>query len=197
MPGTIGALQVLDTQKQGEVFVHRAKLASGRVPEVGEAVRVAVDAARRANIQRHHTVTHLFDWALHEVVSKDARQRGSLVAPGRMRFDFNNPGAANRTATGGHRAARQRTHQRERARCIGLKCRSLRFAAMRTSCRSSARSMATSCALCRSAATPGKLDGFCTELCGGTHTRTTGRHRPVQDHEGIRHRRPAFDVWKA
>ena len=87
----IGQLQVLDTQKQGELFVHRAKLADGRAPEVGEAVRVAVDAERRANIQRHHTATHLFHWALHEVVSKDARQRGSLVAPDRFRFDFNHP----------------------------------------------------------------------------------------------------------
>ena len=87
----IGQLQVLDTQKQGELFVHRAKLADGRAPEVGEAVRVAVDAERRANIQRHHTATHLFHWALHEVVSRDARQRGSLVAPDRFRFDFNHP----------------------------------------------------------------------------------------------------------
>jgi len=87
----IGQLQVLDTQKQGELFVHRAKLADGRAPEVGEAVRVAVNAERRANIQRHHTATHLFHWALHEVVNKDARQRGSLVAPDRFRFDFNHP----------------------------------------------------------------------------------------------------------
>jgi alanyl-tRNA synthetase len=87
----IGRLNVLDTQKQGDVYVHHAELANGRPPEVGEAVRVAVDAGRRANIQRHHTVTHLFHWALHEVVSKDARQRGSLVAPDRLRFDFNHP----------------------------------------------------------------------------------------------------------
>ncbi len=87
----IGRLNVLDTQKQGDVYVHHAKLADGRAPEVGEAVRVAVDAGRRANIQRHHTVTHIFHWALHEVVSKDARQRGSLVAPDRLRFDFNHP----------------------------------------------------------------------------------------------------------
>jgi alanyl-tRNA synthetase len=87
----IGKLQVLDTQRQGEVYVHRAKLADGRAPEIGEAVGVAVDAARRANIQRHHTVTHLFHWALHQVVSRDARQKGSLVAPDRFRFDFNHP----------------------------------------------------------------------------------------------------------
>lgn len=87
----VGRLQVLDTQKQGELVVHRAKLVSGRAPEVGEAVRVAVDAERRANVQRHHTATHLFHWALREVVGPEARQRGSLVAPDRFRFDFNAP----------------------------------------------------------------------------------------------------------
>jgi len=87
----VGTLQILDTQKQGELFVHRAKLVSGRAPEPGEGVLVDVDAERRADIQRHHTATHLFHWALHEVVSQDARQRGSLVADDRMRFDFNSP----------------------------------------------------------------------------------------------------------
>ncbi|NOU35462.1 MAG: alanine--tRNA ligase [Kiritimatiellaceae bacterium] len=87
----IGELQILDTQKQGELIVHRAKLVSGRAPEPGEGVLVDVDAERRADIQRHHTATHLFHWALHNVVSKESRQRGSLVAPERMRFDFNSP----------------------------------------------------------------------------------------------------------
>ena len=86
-----GTLKILDTQKQGELFVHRAKLVSGRAPEPGEGIRIDVDAERRADIQRHHTATHLFHWALHEAVSEDARQRGSLVADDRMRFDFNSP----------------------------------------------------------------------------------------------------------
>jgi alanyl-tRNA synthetase len=80
-----------DTQKQGELFVHRAKLLSGRAPEPGEGVLVDVDAERRADIQSHHTATHLFHWALHKIVSEDARQRGSLVANDRLRFDFNSP----------------------------------------------------------------------------------------------------------
>jgi len=85
--GLIGSAKVLDTQKQGNVYVHR----SAAPLEQGQRVRAAVDMPRRSNIQRHHTVTHLFHWALHEVVSKDARQKGSLVAPDRFRFDFNQP----------------------------------------------------------------------------------------------------------
>ncbi len=84
-----GRLKITQTQKKGDVIVHRGLLAEGRLPEPGEAVRVAVDAARRAAIQRHHTVTHLLHWALHEVVSEHASQKGSYVGPDKLTFDFN------------------------------------------------------------------------------------------------------------
>src|SRR5204863_2103643 len=57
-------------------------------PEPGEAVRVSVDADRRKLIQGHHTVTHLLHWALHEIVSRDATQKGSYVGPDKLTFDF-------------------------------------------------------------------------------------------------------------
>ena len=61
----VGQLRVTDTQKRGDVFVHRATVVEGRAPEPGEAVRISVDADRRKLIQGHHTVTHLLHWALH------------------------------------------------------------------------------------------------------------------------------------
>ncbi len=84
----VGQLRVIDTQKRGDVFVHRATVVEGRAPEPGEAVRVSVDADRRKLIQGHHTVTHLLHWALHEVVSRDASQKGSYVGPDKLTFDF-------------------------------------------------------------------------------------------------------------
>ena len=84
----VGQLRVIDTQKRGDVFVHRAALVKGRAPEPGEAVRISVDADRRKLIQGHHTVTHLLHWALHEVVSRDASQKGSYVGPDKLTFDF-------------------------------------------------------------------------------------------------------------
>src|SRR5205823_6206406 len=71
-----------------DVFVHRAALVKGRAPEPGEAVRISVDADRRKLIQGHHTATHLLHWALHEVVSRDATQKGSYVGPDKLTFDF-------------------------------------------------------------------------------------------------------------
>src|SRR5205823_6032387 len=61
----VGRLDLVDTQKKGDVVIHRARLAEGRAPEPGEAVRVSVDADRRRAIERHHTVTHILHWALH------------------------------------------------------------------------------------------------------------------------------------
>src|SRR5207244_2790578 len=84
----IGQLRVIDTQKRGDVFIHRAKLMEGRAPEPGEAVRISVDADRRKLIQGHHTATHLLHWALHEVVSCDASQKGSYVGADKLTFDF-------------------------------------------------------------------------------------------------------------
>ena len=54
-----------------------------------DTVTLKVDTDRRREIEKHHTATHLFHWALHQVVSSDATQQGSLVAPDRLRFDFN------------------------------------------------------------------------------------------------------------
>ena len=51
-------------------------------------MRISVDADRRKSIQGHHTVTHLLHWALHEIVSRDASQKGSYVGPDKLTFDF-------------------------------------------------------------------------------------------------------------
>ncbi len=84
----VGQLRINDTQKRGDIIIHRATVYEGRPPEPGEAVRVAVDAERRNAIQRHHTVTHILHWALHELISRDAAQKGSYVGPDKLTFDF-------------------------------------------------------------------------------------------------------------
>ena len=73
----VGQLRVIDTQKRGDVFVHRAEVVEGRAPEPGEAVRISVDADRRKLIQGHHTVTHLLHSAMHGEVRAMRRKRGA------------------------------------------------------------------------------------------------------------------------
>lgn len=78
---------VINTRKIGNTWLHLVE--PGEAPSEGSEVTLSVDAPRRAAIQRHHTVTHLLHWALHEVVSREASQKGSYVGPDKLTFDFN------------------------------------------------------------------------------------------------------------
>jgi alanyl-tRNA synthetase len=85
------AVDVTDTQKKADgLFVHFGRVASGTV-KTGAPVELKVDAARRARIRRNHSATHLVHEALREVLGTHVAQKGSLVAPDRLRFDFSHP----------------------------------------------------------------------------------------------------------
>jgi alanyl-tRNA synthetase/REP element-mobilizing transposase RayT len=79
--------RITNTQKTGHTWLHF--LDGAEAPPVGSEVTLSVDAAHRTAVQRHHTVTHLLHWALHEVVSREATQKGSFVGPDKLTFDFN------------------------------------------------------------------------------------------------------------
>ncbi|HEY3414708.1 MAG TPA: alanine--tRNA ligase [Armatimonadota bacterium] len=82
--GTIGNARVLNTTKVGGIFIHEI---DGSL-NPGDNVVARVDTSRRRAITRAHTATHLLHWALHQVVGVHATQKGSLVEPDRLRFDF-------------------------------------------------------------------------------------------------------------
>ncbi len=80
-------VSVEDTSKQlGRVFVHHALIAAGSIA-VGDAVKLQIDAARRTRIRANHSATHLLHEALRERLGTHVAQKGSLVAPDRLRFD--------------------------------------------------------------------------------------------------------------
>ena len=83
-----GRFQVTDTLKTAlGIVVHRGKMLSGTL-SAGETVEAEVNIERRLDISRNHTATHILQHALRQVLGKQVQQRGSLVTPDRLRFDF-------------------------------------------------------------------------------------------------------------
>jgi alanyl-tRNA synthetase len=82
------SIAVTDTQKKADgLFVHLGTVSEGKV-KVGAAVELEVDHARRSRLRANHSATHLIHEALREVLGTHVAQKGSLVAPERLRFDI-------------------------------------------------------------------------------------------------------------
>src|SRR5262249_527040 len=73
-----------------DVFVHSGTVEKGTL-KVGTALTLDVDHSRRGAIRRNHSATHLLHEALRQVLGDHVAQKGSLVAPDRLRFDFSHP----------------------------------------------------------------------------------------------------------
>ncbi len=87
--GANGRADVLDTQRiVAGVTGHRVKISSGEIA-VGDEVAAEVDRRWRTGAERAHTATHILHWVLRSRLGEHAHQAGSLVEPGRLRFDFN------------------------------------------------------------------------------------------------------------
>jgi alanyl-tRNA synthetase len=88
-----GRLEVVDVQQPiPGLIVHKARVLRGEVRQ-GEAGFAEIDVTRRKAISRSHTATHLIHQTMRAFLGESATQAGSLNAPGRLRFDFNTPGA--------------------------------------------------------------------------------------------------------
>jgi len=86
--GASGRFSVTDTVRvEPDIIVHKGKVIEGHLAADDE-VKAVVDVDRRLDIARNHTATHLLQSALREVLGEHIQQRGSLVAPDRLRFDF-------------------------------------------------------------------------------------------------------------
>ncbi len=174
----VGQLRVIDTQKRGDVFVHRAALVEGRAPEPGEAVRISVDANRRRAIQGHHTVTHLLHWALHEVVSRDASQKGSYVGPDKLTFDFSSAPLTKQQVRNAENLVNEKI--RENAPVSGREIPYAEAKERKDIIQFFGEKYGDTVRVLQVGGVPHALDGYSMELCGGTHVRSTGEIGPFR-----------------
>ena len=174
----VGQLRVVDTQKRGDVFVHRATVVEGRAPEPGEAVRISVDADRRKLIQGHHTVTHLLHWALHQVVSSDAAQKGSYVGPDKLTFDFSSA-----PLTPQQKRDVEKSVNEKIAENAPVSWTEIPFAQAKQRkdiIQFFGEKYGDRVRVLQIGGVPRALDGYSMELCGGTHVSSTGEIGPFR-----------------
>jgi alanyl-tRNA synthetase len=174
----VGQLRVIDTQKRGDVFVHRAQVIEGRAPEPGEAVRVSVDVDRRKLIQGHHTVTHVLHWALHEVVSRDAAQKGSYVGPDKLTFDFSSAALTKQQVRDVEKLVNKKIAENTPVSWIETPYAEVRK--RKDIIQFFGEKYGDTVRVLQIGGTPRALNGYSMELCGGTHVRSTSEIGPFR-----------------
>jgi alanyl-tRNA synthetase len=174
----VGQLRVIDTQKRGDVFVHRAQVVEGRAPEPGEAVRISVDADRRKLIQGHHTATHLLHWALHELVSRDASQKGSYVGPDKLTFDFSSAPLTPEEKRDVEKLVNEKIA--ENAPVSWTEMPFVDAKQRKDIIQFFGEKYGDTVRVLQIGGAPRALDGYSMELCGGTHVRSTGEIGPFR-----------------
>ena len=182
--------RVTNTQKSGNAWLHFMSsggsgeervnrksqivnsVAPADFPAVGATVTLTVDKPRRSAIQRHHTVTHLLHWALHEVVSKDATQKGSFVGPDKLTFDFNAQPLTQQQVADIEKMVNERILEN-----AGVSWTEAAYAEMKIRkdvMQFFGEKYGEVVRVVQIGGRAGELNGYSMELCGGTHTRATG-----------------------
>jgi alanyl-tRNA synthetase len=162
--------KIFDTRKAGGAWVHLIERTDP--PREGEQVTVKFEPARRRAIERHHTVTHVLHWALHEKVSKEATQKGSYVGPEKLTFDFSSA-----ALTAQQKRDVERLVNEKIAENAPVSWTEIPYAEAKK--RSNIQQFfgdkyGDLVRVVQIGGEAQKLNGYSMELCGGTHVRATG-----------------------
>ena len=161
---------VSNTTKSGPVWLHFIE--GDHAPSVGQKLSFFVNQERRRAIERHHSVTHLLHWALHEVVSHDASQKGSFVGVDKLTFDFSSAALTSNQIRDIEKLVNERVLENTSVSWTELpyvevkkQDRILQFFGEK---------YGDLVRVVQIGGKPQSLDGYSMELCGGTHVRATG-----------------------
>jgi alanyl-tRNA synthetase len=172
---------VIDTQSQGDrqILVLSDRLQIENLDEaVDDEIDLEIDIRRRRATESHHTATHLLHWALHEVVSRDASQKGSYVGPDKLTFDFSS-------------AALTKQQVRDVEKLVNEKIAENAFVSWTEIPFAEAKKRkeiiqffgekyGDTVRVLQIGGAPHALDGYSMELCGGTHVSSTGEIGPFR-----------------
>jgi alanyl-tRNA synthetase len=160
--------------------VHVLKLARPEIFDANGGIpfRYVVDAARRKLIQGHHTVTHLLHWALHEVVSRDASQKGSYVGPDKLTFDFSSAPLTKQQVHDVERVVNEKIV--ENAPVSWSEIPYAESKQRKDIIQFFGEKYGDTVRVLQIGGSPRALNGYSMELCGGTHVRSTGEIGPFR-----------------
>ena len=166
--------RVNNTQKAGDAWLHFLETPNSEadLPGPGSEVSLSVDRPRRYAIQRHHTVTHLLHWALHEVVSRDASQKGSYVGPDKLTFDFTSSPLTPQQLADVERLVNERILENAPVTWTEVKYNHIKD--RQDIMQFFGEKYGDWVRVVQIGGKPTALDGYSMELCGGTHVRATG-----------------------
>jgi alanyl-tRNA synthetase len=167
-----GEFAVRDTAREaGDLFVHLGAIAHGSL-KIGDAVELRVDGQRRRRLRANHSVTHLLHQALRHRLGDHVTQKGSLVAPDRLRFDFSHPrpvGHDDLAAIEAEINARIRANSEVRTRLLTPE-KAVEEGALALF----GEKYGDEVRVVAMGAHDGEEAPYSVELCGGTHVRRTG-----------------------
>ncbi len=164
-------IDVTNTTKSGATWVHWLRDDDGLI-KVGAKVTAMLDWERRPAIQRHHTVTHLLHWALHEVASREASQKGSFVGPDKLTFDFNSAPLTPAQVADIEKLVNERILEN-----AGVSWTEVPYTDVKSRkdvMQFFGDKYGDTVRVVQIGGHAQKLNGYSMELCGGTHTRATG-----------------------
>jgi alanyl-tRNA synthetase len=162
--------KIANTQKSGGAVLHLLEDEKG--PDPGARVTVTIDAPRRRAIERHHSVTHLLHWALHEKVSSDATQKGSYVGPEKLTFDFSSGALTAEQKRQVEKLVNEKV--KENARVSWTEIPYVEAKKRSDIQQFFGDKYGETVRVVQIGGETGKLNGYSMELCGGTHVRATG-----------------------